>query len=409
MSTATWHLVSTYFWLLPSRAEGGKHHHLFLKNTYFEWQGPKSFLNFDPAKLIARQEGVSLMLRARHQHQLRPFLQRPLRNSPRSHHLLDSLKFPTIPRLLPRGVYESADEESYMYIQDPNRYRKQQRLYHYVPRSTLLPQAASISTMASATIISNAPGATTSIPSRGDKDAGKRPQTASEWAQLLRQQLRIIDESQQTANGPQTMTIDEIILDAPRRRAADKAAAELAQQIATLMYPDLDRGELGPIIQYEEDFVRLRRLVAQQRKRIIEDNTKRKKLVNWGPRIIKQGAWNPSTDPISLHGAPSLPMPVEIAEPESLAPFFEHLALGGKALPISTDGDGTVLFIKEPYYDTPAIEVQRGVEYSDGRMDLCKMVLGPNNIGALMQSLRTNKTVKHFLLGTLHSDFHISH
>jgi len=201
------------------------------------------------------------------------------------------------------------------------------------------------------------------------------------------------------------MTVDETILDAPRRRAADKTAAELAQRIATLMYPDLDRGELGPIIQYEEDLVRLRRLVAQQRKRIIEDNTKRNELMNWGPRIIKQGAWNPSTDAISLHGAPSLPMPVEIAEPESLAPFFEHLALGGNALPISTDGDGTVLFIKEPYYDTPAIEFQRGVEYSDGRMDLCKMVLGPNNIGALMQSLRTNKTVTHFLLGTLDSDF----
>jgi NLR family CARD domain-containing protein 3 len=37
--------------------------------------------------------------------------------------------------------------------------------------------------------------------------------------------------------------------------------------------------------------------------------------------------------------------------------------------------------------------------YSDGRVDLCKMVTGPRNIGDLMDSLRPNTFSKHFLLG----------
>ncbi|KAF2829002.1 leucine rich repeat protein [Ophiobolus disseminans] len=165
------------------------------------------------------------------------------------------------------------------------------------------------------------------------------------------------------------------------------------------MYPHLDRGTLGPIIKYEEDLVRLRRLVASQRRRIVEENTKRRELISWAPRIIKQGAWDPISDPVSLDGAPSLPMPVEFAEPESLAPFLQHLAVNGKVPNVSTIDNGTTVSITEPYYQTPAIEFERGVEYSDGRMDLCKMVLGPRNIAALMDSLKTNQSVTHFLLG----------
>lgn len=32
-------------------------------------------------------------------------------------------------------------------------------------------------------------------------------------------------------------------------------------------------------------------------------------------------------------------------------------------------------------------------------MDLCKVVVGPPHIGALMDSLKSNTFVKHFLLG----------
>ena len=44
-------------------------------------------------------------------------------------------------------------------------------------------------------------------------------------------------------------------------------------------------------------------------------------------------------------------------------------------------------------------EFERGVLYSDNRMDLCKMVVGPPHIEALTQSLDNNTNVRHFLLG----------
>ena len=106
-------------------------------------------------------------------------------------------------------------------------------------------------------------------------------------------------------------------------------------------------------------------------------------------------------DPLSLEGAPSLPMPVEQSDKESLAPFFAHLRNGGTH---EHNGEASAASNKattgtEPYYDTELIEFNKGVLYADGRIDLCKMVTGPSNIGDLMESLKPNTFSKHFLLG----------
>jgi hypothetical protein len=217
----------------------------------------------------------------------------------------------------------------------------------------------------------------------------KSRQVALDWAQKLQEQLSLVALYSDLEDVPSSSTIDEIILKAPRRRAADPAAALLAEQIAEAMY-STHIGVHGPVIQYEKDLIRLRRLVTLQRKRTLEENIKRRELISWIPRMMKQGAWNSETDPVSLIGPPSLPMPVEIAEPVTLAPFLGHLAQGGSALKSSTLYGDEALSIEEPNYNTPAIEFERGVVYSDGRMDLCKMVLGPNNISALMESLSTS-------------------
>lgn len=198
---------------------------------------------------------------------------------------------------------------------------------------------------------------------------------------------------------PLSVVIDESVLGAPRRRAAAPEKAELAQQIARIMYPITDANSEYSIIQYEKELIRLRRCVLSQRKRSIDENTKRKEMLNWAPRIIKQGAWNPFSDPLSLDGAPSLPMPVDIAEPDPLAPFFQHLALGGDASQTSTVHAKEAIHTEEPHYNVQSLEFEKGVVYSDNRLDLCKMVLGPNNISALMESLKTNEFVTHFLLG----------
>ena len=121
----------------------------------------------------------------------------------------------------------------------------------------------------------------------------------------------------------------------------------------------------------------------------------KKSSVTWRERLLKQGPWDPDTDPIPLTGVPALPMPVTIAEPESLEPFFAFLESGGDTSTTSSDAtDG-----HEPYYSVHMLEFVRGVLYDDQRMDLCKQVLGPLNINRLMEALQKNEFVRHFLLG----------
>ena len=188
-------------------------------------------------------------------------------------------------------------------------------------------------------------------------------------------------------------------MEAPRRKAANAKAAELAVEISQRLYPSFEN-PLKAIIQYEKDVVSLRHRVIEQRKRQIAESTKRNEEFNWSSRVLKQGAWDSKTDPWSLDGATSLPMPVAVAEPETLVPFFKHLALDGTEAKSSTPlAMEQAVEIEEPYYNTPSLEFEKGVLYSDRRLDLCKMVVGPPSIRALMDSLKTNTFVKHFLLG----------
>jgi Ran GTPase-activating protein (RanGAP) involved in mRNA processing and transport len=224
---------------------------------------------------------------------------------------------------------------------------------------------------------------------------------AIQWANKIRDLLLLVapyDESEDYKI-PNHITVDESIMDAPRRKAANPDTAALANQIAQLLYPSPDNS-LGSLIKYDKDIVKLRRCVLQQRKRAIELATKRNADMNWSKRIIEQGPWNPLTDPLSLLGAVSLPMPVKIAEPDKLAPFFEHLEVGGTDdISSSPRAIDDAIMLQEPYYGTKTLEFEKGVVYSDRRMDLCKMVLGPPNIAGLLESLKTNDFIKHFLLG----------
>jgi Ran GTPase-activating protein (RanGAP) involved in mRNA processing and transport len=71
-------------------------------------------------------------------------------------------------------------------------------------------------------------------------------------------------------------------------------------------------------------------------------------------------------------------MPVDIAPKEELLDFFSHLA---QDKPIDFQ------------------QFKRGSVFPDGRMDVCKQVVGHLWIGDLMDSLKTNTQIKHFLLG----------
>ena len=73
------------------------------------------------------------------------------------------------------------------------------------------------------------------------------------------------------------------------------------------------------------------------------------------------------------------PMPVNITDPEEFNPLFEYLSSNSS-----------------PQIDTVFI---RGAIFPDGRMDLCKQVVGPTSIKQLCKTVARSTIVRHFLLG----------
>ncbi|UKZ49764.1 hypothetical protein TrVGV298_004014 [Trichoderma virens] len=205
--------------------------------------------------------------------------------------------------------------------------------------------------------------------------------------------------------------IEDILYDLPSRKSTRH---NLAVAIASLLHPVHD-GSLTAIIRYDADRVRLRAWASLQRRYDLLQATKRNgrmapgmtggveagvQAPAWASRITRQGPWDRFKKPISLDGTKAIPMPVKVAQEAELAPFFEHLSNNGsheidgiEGAAELHDGHG------EPYYSVRGAEFRKGVVYEDGRMDLCKMVVGPDHIGRLMDSLRTNTHVRHFLLG----------
>ncbi|KOS17600.1 Protein NLRC3 [Escovopsis weberi] len=170
----------------------------------------------------------------------------------------------------------------------------------------------------------------------------------------------------------------------------------MAASIGRLLYPSHE-SSLTAVIRYEKDRARLRAWAGVQRR---HDALRKKRARTWAARVAAQGPWDPAVKPISLRGVPAVPMPVKVAREHELAPLLRHLrgrggceAHEGSGARELEDGRG------EPGYGVRGAEFPRGVLYEDGRMDLCKMVVGPDHIGALMDSLRGNTFVRHFLLG----------
>ncbi|KAH8650949.1 hypothetical protein BGZ60DRAFT_388477 [Tricladium varicosporioides] len=105
-------------------------------------------------------------------------------------------------------------------------------------------------------------------------------------------------------------------------------------------------------------------------------------------------------------------MPVEIGSTKDFDPIFSFLA---DDRPFWNDSDTPTIKPNfgdlknqqtkqgkrglELIWKNPIVEFPRGIIYEDGRLDLCKKVVGPTHIGNLMKSLEPNHHIKHFLLG----------
>jgi hypothetical protein len=189
--------------------------------------------------------------------------------------------------------------------------------------------------------------------------------------------------------------LDEHLLLLPKRGSINHGPAVA---VAELLYP-IHSDSLASVIRYEQDRTIICRWIRWQRRYNILVKTKQREEHDWRLHIQQQGLWDPEKQSVSLTGPPSVPMPVDIASAESLEPFFTHLRNEGTHESTTLDASLSAQEINEPYYNTSALEFPRGVLYEDRRLDLCKMVVGPTHIGALMESLRMNTFIKHFLLG----------
>jgi Ran GTPase-activating protein (RanGAP) involved in mRNA processing and transport len=171
---------------------------------------------------------------------------------------------------------------------------------------------------------------------------------------------------------------------------------QLAHQIAMLLYPNNTQADLEPslviktvnhktirYILYRRLIVNLRRAYRKQIeiKPIPKVFTPYQQARLTGDReIYYKLQQNKDIPDVILNPTP---MPVDIAPLQELLPFFDFLQSNQ---PVVDSKNECLSFV-------------RGTQFSDGRMDLCKQVVGKPWIGQLMDSLVDNQQIKHFLLG----------
>lgn len=175
----------------------------------------------------------------------------------------------------------------------------------------------------------------------------------------------------------------------PRRR--NKNQRFLAIQLRVALFPEMS--ETAAIINYERLVVPAKAFVAEKDKeRAAADNYPK----NVGKLLNIQGPWaGQEVDPMNLKGPTALPMPVEIGAASDFKPIFNFLAQNTAIT--EADEEGTLGL--ETTWKNPILEVERGIVYEDGRLDLCKKVVGPTHVGKLMESLEPNHQITQFLLG----------
>lgn len=83
------------------------------------------------------------------------------------------------------------------------------------------------------------------------------------------------------------------------------------------------------------------------------------------------------------------PMKVDVAPLDELQPFLDYLKSNEP--------------LQENFFDSDrknmCMKFTRGALYHDGRLDMCKQVVGPQHIEKLIDSLKCSDKIEHFLLG----------
>ena len=167
---------------------------------------------------------------------------------------------------------------------------------------------------------------------------------------------------------------------APRVGGAADRKNRTAKKVARELFPNEDANRRVSYIRYSQTISKLRRTWLKQ-----QEQAKLKEVKNplfrqaraIGQRPVFEQLLNA---PVSDEIAHPVAMPVEIAPERELAPIFKYMH----------SGRGTAF---------PCQQFDRGAIYDDGRIDMCKQVVGPPFISNLTESVACNPNVRHFLIG----------
>lgn len=144
-----------------------------------------------------------------------------------------------------------------------------------------------------------------------------------------------------------------------------------AHRLCQMIFPHNEEDKIHAYIRFGRFLTHLR---TRYRKQVMD--AEKKRMENKKHTIDSCTLNRPISDEVINPKA----MPVNVALLKELEPFFSHMK---NNVPSGT---------KE-------LEFTRGVHYDDGRIDLCKQVVGSSWICNLMDSIRNNPHVDHFLLG----------
>ena len=197
-------------------------------------------------------------------------------------------------------------------------------------------------------------------------------------------------------NLKQNLPVSECAYNTPRLNGKVDKQTRFTHQIAYMLRP------IDPTKDFESDktntYINCQKIISKLSHAFVDQLEKKEDEKNAYKKIRgtheRKNFCELKKKPIHDFVLNPKPMPVDVAPIEELEPFFNHLASNKEVLPTVSKS-----MIELPIVSKSMIEFKRGVQYSDGRMDLCKQVVGPPHISKLMEALKDNTQITHFLLG----------
>lgn len=200
-------------------------------------------------------------------------------------------------------------------------------------------------------------------------------QTMDEVAQKFYDQIKTDLKAQEECK-----PVSDCAYNTPRMYGSFDKKFNIGHKLANLLFPEENTDEKKKVWSYIKYQRVLSGLSNTFKEQLEKDETLKSQYREVRKTCQRKYFCELKNRPLDKMITDPVPMPVDVSPIEQLQPFFDHL-------------------LNNTEVTVPELEFGRGVQYNDGRMDLCKQVVGPPHIGKLMESLKNNTQITHFLLG----------